>query len=108
MMAVKVRSSSRSVWSNANVGFPAGPEGGGEQVRLRRHRPADFAGSLNDSHIPLACIHSHCDATQARHYVEKPEEFLSDTVNAGLYLFDSNLLFTSIRDAMDTKLKRSS
>ncbi|GAA5830042.1 hypothetical protein JCM11251_006853 [Rhodosporidiobolus azoricus] len=43
---------------------------------------------------------------QARHYVEKPEEFLSDTVNAGLYLFDSALLFASIREAMDKAARR--
>lgn len=44
---------------------------------------------------------------QARHYVEKPEEPLSDSVNAGLYLFDAVLLFSSIRDAMEAKVARS-
>ncbi|GEM11011.1 mannose-1-phosphate guanylyltransferase [Rhodotorula toruloides] len=56
----------------------------------------------------FGCVVIDPQTSQARHYVEKPEEFLSDTVNAGLYLFDSNLLFSSIRDAMDIKLKRSS
>ncbi|GAA6043709.1 hypothetical protein JCM8097_007494 [Rhodosporidiobolus ruineniae] len=42
----------------------------------------------------------------ALHYVEKPEEFLSNTVNAGLYIFDTSLLFSSIREAMDDKAKR--
>ncbi|TNY20370.1 nucleotide-diphospho-sugar transferase, partial [Rhodotorula diobovata] len=56
----------------------------------------------------FGCIVVDQQTSQARHYVEKPEEFLSDTVNAGLYLFDSALLFSSIRDAMEDKVKRSS
>ncbi|GAA5911470.1 hypothetical protein JCM6882_005011 [Rhodosporidiobolus microsporus] len=56
----------------------------------------------------FGCIVVDPETQQARHYVEKPEEFLSDTVNAGLYLFDSALLFSSIRETMDDKLRRAS
>ncbi|BGP43542.1 hypothetical protein JCM10450v2_007709 [Rhodotorula kratochvilovae] len=55
----------------------------------------------------FGCIVIDPETSQARHYVEKPEEFLSDTVNAGVYLFDSALLFSSIRDGMEDKVKRS-
>ncbi|GAA5908494.1 hypothetical protein JCM8208_002646 [Rhodotorula glutinis] len=55
----------------------------------------------------FGCIVVDQQTSQARHFVEKPEEFLSDTVNAGLYLFDSALLFSSIREAMEDKVKRS-
>ncbi|GAA5870672.1 hypothetical protein JCM8547_005026 [Rhodosporidiobolus lusitaniae] len=55
--------------------------------------------------LKFGCIVVDPETSQAKHYVEKPEDFLSDTVNAGLYLFDSALLFSSIRDSMDNKLK---
>lgn len=42
---------------------------------------------------------------QARHYVEKPESFISDTINGGVYLFDKSI-FDEIRTAMDEKVKR--
>ncbi|GAA5998862.1 mannose-1-phosphate guanylyltransferase [Rhodotorula paludigena] len=55
----------------------------------------------------FGCIVIDPQTSQARHYVEKPEEPLSDSVNAGLYLFDAALLFSSIRDAMEAKVARS-
>lgn len=43
---------------------------------------------------------------QARHYVEKPESFISDTINGGIYLFDK-AIFDEIRYAMDEKLRKT-
>ncbi|GAA5942632.1 hypothetical protein JCM10213_005927 [Rhodosporidiobolus nylandii] len=63
---------------------------------------------LREEANKFGCIVVDGETNQAKHYVEKPEEFLSDTVNAGLYLFDSALLFSSIKEAMDAKLQRSS
>ncbi|GAA5829419.1 hypothetical protein JCM5353_008689 [Sporobolomyces roseus] len=59
-----------------------------------------------DQATKFGCIVVDPETAQARHYVEKPEEFISQTVNGGLYLFDSAMLFGSIRDAMDTKSNR--
>ena len=43
---------------------------------------------------------------QARHYVEKPESFISETINGGIYLFDKSI-FDEIRSAMDTKIAKN-
>ncbi|GAA5843108.1 hypothetical protein JCM3766R1_005240 [Sporobolomyces carnicolor] len=59
-----------------------------------------------DQATKFGCIVVDRETSQARHYVEKPEEFISQTVNGGLYLFDSAMLFGSIREAMDTKSNR--
>jgi mannose-1-phosphate guanylyltransferase len=55
----------------------------------------------------FGCIVIDGETSQVRHWVERPEEFLSDEVNAGLYIFDSAQIFSVIRDAMDIKLKRA-
>lgn len=39
------------------------------------------------------------------HYVEKPESFISDIINGGIYLFDK-AIFDEIRNAMDEKPRR--
>ncbi|GAA5952732.1 hypothetical protein JCM5350_004792 [Sporobolomyces pararoseus] len=59
-----------------------------------------------DQATKFGCIVVDRETSQARHYVEKPEEFISQTVNGGLYVFDSEKLFASIREAMDTKSNR--
>ncbi|CEQ42093.1 SPOSA6832_03858, partial [Sporobolomyces salmonicolor] len=56
----------------------------------------------------FGCIVVDPETAQAHHYVEKPEEFISQTVNGGLYLFDSAMLFSSIREAMEGKSRRYS
>ncbi|GAA5973972.1 hypothetical protein JCM11641_001250 [Rhodosporidiobolus odoratus] len=55
----------------------------------------------------FGCIVVDESTTQAKHYVEKPDDYLSDTVNAGVYLFDSTLLFSSIKESMDAKVRRA-
>ena len=42
---------------------------------------------------------------QALHYVEKPESYISDIINGGVYLFDKSI-FEEIKEAMDEKVRR--
>ncbi|KAH9823820.1 nucleotide-diphospho-sugar transferase [Melampsora americana] len=46
------------------------------------------------------------ESFQALHYVEKPESFLSTTINTGVYLFDKSI-FDEIKAAMDLKVKKN-
>lgn len=43
---------------------------------------------------------------QAKHYVEKPENFISDIINGGVYLFDRSI-FDELKAAMDIKVSRA-
>merc|ERR1711977_13412 len=51
------------------------------------------------------CIVTNPQTMQALHYVEKPESFISDTINGGVYLFDKSI-FDEIKVAMDDKVRR--
>lgn len=44
--------------------------------------------------------------SRVSHYVEKPQGFISDTINAGVYLFSSPLIFDEIKEAISAKVKR--
>lgn len=59
-----------------------------------------------DSARKFGCIVTNPDTSQALHYVEKPESFISDTINTGVYLFDRSI-FDEIKTAMDLKLKKT-
>lgn len=50
----------------------------------------------------FGCVVIDPETSQARHYVEKPDEFISDTINGGIYLFDKSI-FDEIKDAMDVR-----
>ncbi|KAI5481123.1 hypothetical protein MNV49_005558 [Pseudohyphozyma bogoriensis] len=52
----------------------------------------------------FGCIVIDPETFQAKHYVEKPESFISDTINGGVYLFDKSI-FDEIKSAMDAKVK---
>lgn len=52
----------------------------------------------------FGCIVTNPETCQALHYVEKPESFLSNIINTGVYLFDKSI-FDEIKAAMDLKLK---
>lgn len=60
-----------------------------------------------DTARKFGCIVTNPDTAQALHYVEKPESFISDTINTGVYLFDKSI-FDEIKMAMDLKVKKSS
>lgn len=51
------------------------------------------------------CIIIDTSTSQISHYVEKPNEFISDTINGGVYLFHKSI-FDEIRDAMAEKVKK--
>ncbi|GAA98996.1 uncharacterized protein L969DRAFT_95671 [Mixia osmundae IAM 14324] len=52
------------------------------------------------------CIVMNHDTKQAIHYVEKPETFISDIINGGVYLFD-RAIFDEIKSAMDLRVKQA-
>ncbi|CAD6577166.1 MAG: Proteasome subunit alpha type-2 [Tremellales sp. Tagirdzhanova-0007] len=52
------------------------------------------------------CIVSNPETSQMLHYVEKPESWISNIVNGGVYLFDKSL-FDEIKVAMDEKTARA-
>lgn len=54
----------------------------------------------------FGCIVVDPQTSQARHYVEKPESFISSLVNSGIYLFDKSI-FDEIRLAMEKMLKNA-
>ncbi|PLW30728.1 hypothetical protein PCANC_20230 [Puccinia coronata f. sp. avenae] len=54
----------------------------------------------------FGCIVTNPETSQALHYVEKPESFLSNVINTGVYLFDKSI-FDEIKAAMDLKVKQT-
>lgn len=52
------------------------------------------------------CIVTNPETNQMVHYVEKPEGWISNIVNGGVYLFDKSL-FDVIKVAMDEKTARA-
>lgn len=59
-----------------------------------------------ESATKYGCIVTNPSTAQALHYVEKPENFISDTINGGVYLFDKSI-FDEIKNAMDEKVRRT-
>jgi len=51
------------------------------------------------------CIVTNPQTQQALHYVEKPDSYISDTINGGVYLFDKSI-FEEIKIAMDEKTRK--
>ena len=52
------------------------------------------------------CIVTNPSSNQALHYVEKPDSYISDTINGGVYLFDKSI-FDEIKGAMDEKVRKA-
>ncbi|KAL7422544.1 hypothetical protein Q5752_003192 [Cryptotrichosporon argae] len=59
-----------------------------------------------DTATKYGCIVSDPATGQVLHYVEKPESFISDMVNGGVYIFDKSL-FDEIKQATDDKAARA-
>ena len=59
-----------------------------------------------DTANKFGCIVVNPDNKQAMHYVEKPESFLSEIINGGIYLFDKSI-FDEIKTAMDEKVRKA-
>ncbi|KAL2105488.1 hypothetical protein VUR80DRAFT_8299 [Thermomyces stellatus] len=54
----------------------------------------------------FGCIVSDDHTRRVLHYVEKPESHISDLINAGVYLFSTEAIFPSIRNAMKRRSDR--
>lgn len=54
----------------------------------------------------FGCIIMDQDSRKAIHYVEKPESYISDIINGGVYLFSSSI-FDEIKLAKDAHTKRA-
>lgn len=53
------------------------------------------------------CVVMDEQTQRARHYVEKPSEFISNTINGGFYLFDGKAIFDELKLASDRKAELS-
>lgn len=56
-----------------------------------------------DASTKYGCVVIDEETQHARHYVEKPSEFISNTINGGIYLFDGKAIFDELKHAADLK-----
>ncbi|KAK4228675.1 putative mannose-1-phosphate guanyltransferase [Podospora fimiseda] len=54
----------------------------------------------------FGCIVSDAHTRRVLHYVEKPESYISNLINCGVYLFNADALFPSIRTAIKRRTDR--
>ncbi|WVF67434.1 hypothetical protein IAT40_002190 [Kwoniella sp. CBS 6097] len=74
-----------------------------------KHRGVGTIMGVNvkkETAVKYGCIVVDPETQQMLHYVEKPESWISNTVNGGIYLFDKSL-FDEIKVAMDEKTARA-
>ncbi|KAH0562749.1 hypothetical protein GP486_002598 [Trichoglossum hirsutum] len=60
----------------------------------------------NDAASNFGCIVSDAHTRQVLHYVEKPESHISNLINCGVYLFSTDCIFPSIRNAIKRRTDR--
>jgi mannose-1-phosphate guanylyltransferase len=60
----------------------------------------------NDAASNFGCIVSDTHTRQVLHYVEKPESHISNLINCGVYLFSTDCIFPSIRNAIKRRTDR--
>lgn len=60
----------------------------------------------NDAASNFGCIVSDPETKKVLHYVEKPESHVSNLINCGVYLFATECIFPSIRDAIRRRTER--
>ncbi|KAH9836443.1 putative mannose-1-phosphate guanyltransferase [Teratosphaeria destructans] len=70
-----------------------------EAVILGTRVPKDAANNFG-------CIVSDSHTKRVLHYVEKPESYISDLINCGVYLFGTDAFFPSIKSAMKRRADR--
>jgi mannose-1-phosphate guanylyltransferase len=70
-----------------------------EAVILGTRVPADAATNFG-------CIVSDAHTKRVLHYVERPESHISNLINCGVYLFDTNCIFPAIRSAIKRRAER--
>ena len=54
----------------------------------------------------FGCIVSDSHTRRVLHYVEKPESYISNLINCGVYLFSTDAIFPSIRSAIKRRTDR--
>ncbi|KAK8854716.1 hypothetical protein IAR55_003455 [Kwoniella newhampshirensis] len=81
-----------------------------EMIALHsKHRGVGTIMGVNvkrEAAVKYGCIVTDPETQQMVHYVEKPESWISNMVNGGVYLFDKSL-FDEIKVAMDEKTARA-
>jgi len=60
----------------------------------------------NDAASNFGCIVSDPHNKRVLHYVEKPESHISNLINCGVYLFDTECIFPAIRSAIKRRTER--
>lgn len=59
-----------------------------------------------DAATNFGCIVTDPETKKVLHYVEKPESFISNLINCGVYLFSTETIFPSIRSAIKRRTDR--
>ncbi|GAB1315492.1 hypothetical protein MFIFM68171_05702 [Madurella fahalii] len=59
-----------------------------------------------DAASNFGCIVSDSHTRRVLHYVEKPESYISNLINCGVYLFSTDAIFPSIRSAIKRRTDR--
>ena len=60
----------------------------------------------NDAASNFGCIVSDAHSKRVLHYVEKPESHISNLINCGVYLFATEAIFPSIKNAIKRRSER--
>lgn len=81
-----------------------------EMLRLAEEKDAEAV--ILGTRVPeeaacnFGCIVSDSHTRRVLHYVEKPESYISNLINCGVYLFSADALFPSIRSAIKRRVDR--
>ena len=82
----------------------------GEMLKLFEEKNAEavILGTRvsNDAATTFGCIVSDPQTKRVLHYVEKPESHISNLINCGVYLFATETIFPSIRNAIKRRTER--
>ena len=78
------------------------------QLFEEKHAEAVILGTRvpNDAAVNFGCIVSDAHTKRVLHYVEKPENYISNLINCGVYLFDVECIFPAIRSAIKRRTER--
>lgn len=83
-----------------------------EMLRLAQDKDAEavILGTrvTEDAATNFGCIVSDSHSRRVLHYVEKPESHISNLINCGVYLFSTDVIFPSIRNAIKRRTDRPS
>ncbi|KAK5658096.1 hypothetical protein OQA88_2652 [Cercophora sp. LCS_1] len=81
-----------------------------EMLKLAQEKDAEavILGTRvsEDAASNFGCIVSDSHTRRVLHYVEKPESYISNLINCGVYLFSTDAIFPSIRSAIKRRTDR--